>query len=138
MEANLKASLRDIIGSAESRRLRNNGELPAVIYGMGMDPVSVVLDAREFNNALRSEAGANTILNLEVGKKKYTALAREIQKHPYKNQFLHVDLIQIDLTKTVEADVQINFIGTPIGVKEEGGLVPVSYTHLTLPTTPYV
>ena len=52
MEANLKASLRDIIGSAESRRLRNNGELPAVIYGMGMDPVSVVLDAREFNNAL--------------------------------------------------------------------------------------
>ena len=54
MEANLKASLRDIIGSAESRRLRNNGELPAVIYGMGMDPVSVVLDAREFNNALRS------------------------------------------------------------------------------------
>ena len=134
MEANLKASLRDSIGSAESRRLRNDGSLPAVIYGMGMDPVSVVLDAREFNNALRSEAGANTILNLEVGKKKYTALAREIQKHPYKNEFLHVDLIQIDLTKTVEADVQINFIGTPIGVKEEGGLVPVSYTHLTLPT----
>lgn len=95
MEANLKASLRDIIGSAESRRLRNNGELPAVIYGMGMDPVSVVLDAREFNNALRSEAGANTILNLEVGKKKYTALAREIQKHPYKNQFLHVDLLSL-------------------------------------------
>ena len=83
MEANLKASLRDSIGSAESRRLRNDGSLPAVIYGMGMDPVSVVLDAREFNNALRSEAGANTILNLEVGKKKYTALAREIQKHPY-------------------------------------------------------
>ena len=67
---------------------------------MGMDPVSVVLDAREFNNALRSEAGANTILN-EVGKK-YTALAREIQKHPYKNQFLHVDLIQIDLQKQLK------------------------------------
>ena len=47
MEANLKASLRDSIGSAESRRLRNDGSLPAVIYGMGMDPVSVVLDARE-------------------------------------------------------------------------------------------
>ena len=136
MEANLKASLRDIIGSAESRRLRNNGELPAVIYGMGMDPVSVVLDAREFNNALRSEAGANTILNLEVGKKKYTALAREIQKHPYKNQFLHVDLIQIDLTKTVEADVQINFIGTPIGVKEEGGLVQTVNATITVSTLP--
>ena len=119
METNLKVTLRDSIGSAESRRLRNDGSIPAVIYGMGMDPVSVALDAREFNNALKSEAGANTILNLEVGKKKYTALAREIQKHPYKNEFLHVDLIQIDLTKTVEANVQINFIGTPIGVKED-------------------
>ena len=69
MEANLKASQRDIIGSAESRRLRNNGELPAVIYGMGMDPVSVVLDAREFNNALRSEAGARKI----AGKNKKVA-----------------------------------------------------------------
>ena len=43
MEANLKASLRDSIGSAESRRLRNDGSLPAVIYGMGMDPVSVAV-----------------------------------------------------------------------------------------------
>ena len=68
MEANLKADLRDNSGSAESRRLRNAGSLPAVIYGMGMDPVSVVLDAREFNNALRSEAGANTILNLKLEK----------------------------------------------------------------------
>ena len=136
MEANLKANLRDSIGSAESRRLRNDGSLPAVIYGMGMDPVSVILDAREFNNALRSEAGANTILNLEVGKKKYTALAREIQKHPYKNEFLHVDLIQIDLTKIVEADVQINFIGTPIGVKEEGGLVQTVNATITISTLP--
>ena len=136
MEANLKADLRDNSGSAESRRLRNAGSLPAVIYGMGMDPVSVVLDAREFNNALRSETGANTILNLEVGKKKYTALAREIQKHPYKNEFLHVDLIQIDLTKTVEADVQINFIGTPIGVKEEGGLVQTVNATISISTLP--
>ena len=136
MEANLKADLRDNGGSAESRRLRNAGSLPAVIYGMGMDAVSVVLDAREFNNALRSEAGENTILNLEVGKNKYTALAREIQKHPYKNEFLHVDLIQIDLTKKVEADVQINFIGTPVGVKEEGGLVQTVNPTITISSLP--
>ena len=62
METNLKVTLRDSIGSAESRRLRNDGSIPAVIYGMGMDPVSVALDAREFNNALKSEAGANLSL----------------------------------------------------------------------------
>ena len=69
-------------------------------------------------------------------KNKYTALAREIQKHPYKNEFLHVDLIQIDLTKTVEADVQINFIGTPVGVKEEGGLVQTVNATITISTLP--
>ena len=136
MEANLKATLRESIGSGESRRLRNDGLLPAVVYGLGMEPVSITVNAREFTNALKTEAGSNVILNLEVGKKKYTALAREIQKHPYKNEFLHVDLIQIDLTKTVEADVQINFIGTPVGVKEEGGLVQTVNATITISTLP--
>ena len=123
MEANLKATVRESIGSGESRRLRNDGLLPAVVYGLGMEPVSITVSAREFTNALKTEAGSNVILNLEIGKKKYTTLAREIQRHPYKNEFLHIDLIQIDLTQKVEANVQINFLGTPVGVKDEGGLV---------------
>ena len=54
MEANLKATLRESIGSGESRRLRNEGFLPAVIYGLGMDPVSIAVNAREFTNALKT------------------------------------------------------------------------------------
>ncbi len=136
MEANLKATLRESIGSGESRRLRNEGFLPAVIYGLGMDPVSIALNAREFTNALKTDAGSNVILNLEVGKSKYTTLAREIQRHPYKNEFLHIDLIQIDLTQNVEANVQVNFLGTPIGVKDEGGLVQTINSTITVSTLP--
>lgn len=136
MEANLKATLRESIGSGESRRLRNEGFLPAVIYGLGMDPVSIAVNAREFTNALKSDAGSNVILNLEVGKSKYTTLAREIQRHPYKNEFLHIDLIQIDLTQKVEANVQVNFLGTPIGVKDEGGLVQTINSTITVSTLP--
>lgn len=136
MEANLKATLRESIGSGESRRLRNEGFLPAVIYGLGMDPVSIAVNAREFTNALKSDAGSNVILNLEVGKSKYTTLAREIQRHPYKNEFLHIDLIQIDLTQNVEANVQVNFLGTPIGVKDEGGLVQTINSTITVSTLP--
>ena len=74
--------------------------------------------------------------NLEVGKDKYTALAREIQKHVYRNEYLHVDFIQIDLTKTVDADVQVNFIGTPMGVKEEGGIVQTINSSITISALP--
>ena len=136
MEATLKATLRESIGSGESRRLRNDGLLPAVVYGLGMEPVSIALNAREFTSALKTEAGSNVILNLEVGKNKYTTLAREIQRHPYKNEFLHIDLIQIDLTQKVEADVQINFLGTPLGVKDEGGLVQTINSTITVSTLP--
>ena len=136
METSLKAIVRENTGSAQSRRSRGKGSIPAVVYGLGMEPVSVEINAREFTNALKTDAGSNVIFNLEVGKDNYTALAREIQKHVYRNEFLHVDFIQIDLTKTVDADVQVNFIGTPMGVKEEGGIVQTINSSITISALP--
>tara|TARA_S200000501_G_scaffold366444_1_gene401186 strand:- start:463 stop:1146 length:684 start_codon:yes stop_codon:yes gene_type:complete len=136
METKLKATVRENSGSAQSRRARGGGNIPAVVYGLGMEAVSVEIDAREFTNALKTEAGSNVIFNLEVGKNKYTALAREIQKHVYRNEFLHVDFIQIDLSQTVDADVQINFNGTPMGVKEEGGIIQTVNSTITITALP--
>ena len=136
METNLKAKVRENSGSAQSRRSRGEGNIPAVVYGLGMEPVSVEIDAREFTNALKTEAGSNVIFNLEIGKEKYTALAREIQKHVYRNEFLHVDFIQVDLSQTVDADVQVNFTGIPMGVKEEGGVVQTVNSTITITALP--
>ena len=137
MEATLKATLRDDKGSPESRRLRSEGLLPAVVYGQGMESTSVYINAREFTNALKTEAGSNIILNIELGEKdKVTALARQIQRHPYKDEFVHVDLIKVDLTQNVEAEVQINYLGIPIGVKEEGGLVQTINNTLRISALP--
>ncbi len=136
METNLKAKVRENSGSAQSRRSRGEGNIPAVVYGLGMDPVSVEIDAREFTNALKTEAGSNVIFNLEIGKEKYTALAREIQKHVYRNEFLHVDFIQVDLSQTVDADVQVNFTGIPMGVKEEGGVIQTVNSTITITALP--
>ena len=136
METNLKAIVREGIGSSESKRLRKDGNIPAVVYGLGMDPLSVSVNARDFRNALKTEAGTNVIINLEVGSDNYTALAREIQKHPYRDEYLHIDLIQIDLTQTVEADVQIEFVGIPVGVKEEGGLVQTINSSISISALP--
>ena len=136
METNLKAKVRENSGSAQSRRSRGEGNIPAVVYGLGMEPVSVEIDAREFTNALKTEAGSNVIFNLEIGKEKYTALAREIQKHVYRNEFLHVDFVQVDLSQTVDADVQVNFTGIPMGVKEEGGVVQTVNSTITITALP--
>ena len=137
MEATLKATLRDEKGSPESRRLRTDGLLPAIVYGQGMESTSVYINAREFTNALKSDAGSNIILNIELGEKdKVTALARQIQRHPYKDEFVHVDLIKVDLTQTVEAEVQINYLGIPIGVKDEGALVQTINNTLRISALP--
>ena len=137
MEATLKATLRDEKGSPESRRLRTDGLLPAIVYGQGMESTSVYINAREFTNALKTEAGSNIILNIELGEKdKVTALARQIQRHPYKDEFVHVDLIKVDLTQTVEAEVQINYLGIPIGVKDEGALVQTINNTLRISALP--
>ena len=136
METNLIATVRENSGSAQSRRSRGEGNIPAVVYGLGMEPVSVEINAREFTNALKTEAGSNVIFNLEIGKEKYTALAREIQKHVYRNEFLHVDFIQVDLSQTVDADVQVNFTGIPMGVKEEGGVIQTVNSTITITALP--
>ena len=137
MEATLKATIREDKGSPESRRLRTEGLLPAVLYGQGMEATSVYINAREFTNALKTDAGSNIIFNIELGEKeKVTALARQIQRHPYKDQFVHVDLIKVDLTQKVEAEVQINYLGIPTGVKEEGGLVQTINNTLRISALP--
>ena len=113
------------------------GLLPAIVYGEGMESTSVYIDAREFRNALKTDAGSNVILNIELGEKeKVTVLARQIQRHPYKDEFVHVDLIKVDLTKTVEAEVQINYLGIPRGVKDEGGLVQTINNTLRISALP--
>jgi len=137
METNIIATVRKDTGSAESRRLRSSGSIPAIVYGLGMEPKSVYIDAREFNNALKTEAGSNVIINLSIGKKDtVTALPREIQRHPYKDQIVHVDLIQVDLTQTVEANVSLNFTGIPIGVKDEGGVIQTINNTITIVALP--
>ena len=136
MEITLEATNRDKTGSAESRRLRSTGFIPAVMYGLGSEPESLLINAKDFNNALKTEAGSNVILNVNFGKESIPALAREIQRHAFKDEIVHVDLIRIDLSQTVEADVQINFLGTPLGVKEEGGVIQTVNNTISITALP--
>ena len=82
-------------GSRSSRRLRRTGRVPAIVYGRGLETTSIDVDRRDLYGVLHTEAGLNALINLEVGKKEYLTVAREVQRHPVRGEITHLDFIQI-------------------------------------------
>ncbi|MFT6814058.1 MAG: large subunit ribosomal protein L25, partial [Ilumatobacter sp.] len=80
-------------GSSESRRLRTADRIPGVVYGHGMDPLSVSVARRDLRVALSGESGMNTILDLTVNGEVFPSLVKDIQRHPVKRNVQHIDFI---------------------------------------------
>lgn len=123
-------------GSRESRRIRRQGLVPAIVYGSGLDPIPVSVDAHDLHVALHTDAGSNAIINLEVeGGDTLTTMARVIERHPFRNEYRHIDFVTVDLTQTVNAEVAIDFEGTPVGVRG-GGVFSPRRTHVIIEVLP--
>lgn len=131
-DTTLRAETGRVLGTRPSKRLRREGMVPAIVYGKGSEPVTIAVDAKELSRALSTDAGLNAILTLEVEGKSETALARELQRHPTRGDITHLDFIKISLTDQVDALVHIEFLGDPIGVKEEGGIVNTVTTSVNV------
>lgn len=121
-QVSLRAERREAAGTGPARRLRDEGDVPAVLYGRGLDSTPLRVSRRELYSALHTEAGTNALINLEVGSDKYLTIARELQRHPVRGEILHLDFINISLDEKITADVHIEYVGEPVGV-EEGGVV---------------
>ena len=135
-QVNLRATAGRSSGSRESRRIRRQGLVPAIVYGKDLDPIPVSVDAHDLHLALHTESGSNAIISLEVdGGQTLTTMARVIERHPFRNEYRHVDFVTVDLTQTVVAEVPIHFEGTPVGVKE-GGVFSPSRTHVNVEVLP--
>jgi large subunit ribosomal protein L25 len=121
-EVKLSAQLREGTGKGPSRRARSEGRVPAVVYGRGMEPLSISVDRREFVTALHTDAGMNVLLDIEVGGETTLALTRELQRDPVRGTLLHADFVKIDRTQEVEVEVPVHLVGDSPGVKEGGVL----------------
>lgn len=137
-QVSLRAEPRDLIGTRPAKRLRVTGKVPAILYGRGLDPLTLTVDRRDLYAALHTEAGTNALINLEVDgtKKPYLTVAREIQRHPVRGEIAHLDFISISLDEKITADVGIEFLGTPHSVKEEGALVETIRNSVTVEALP--
>ncbi len=106
-----------------ARRVRAAGSIPAVLYGSGHDPVAVEVDPKQISRILFSETGHNTIFDVEVGSTTSKAMIVEWQREPLRDQLIHIDLKRIALDKPLRVHVRVKLVGTPIGVKAEGGIL---------------
>jgi large subunit ribosomal protein L25 len=133
-QVSLRAESGRPTGSRESRRLRKTGRVPAIVYGKGIDPISVAVDAHDLHMALHTEAGANALINLEIADRDVVlTMARIIERHPFRNEYRHVDFVTVSLDETIQAEVAIHFEGTPAGVIE-GGVFSPQRTHVIVET----
>jgi large subunit ribosomal protein L25 len=111
------------LGSRPSKRLRAEGKLPAVLYGLGKDPVNITVDYSELRDALKTDTGMNTVLWLSVEGASETAMVREVQRDPIKRQVTHVDFLRVDPDQKIRVKVPITLVGEATAVTSRGGLV---------------
>lgn len=135
-EVTLVAESGRTIGSRPSGRVRGEGRIPAVVYGHGIAPLSVSVNRRDLRAALHTEAGSNALINLEVGSDSHLTIVKDLQRHPVRNEVIHVDFLVVDRNETVTVDTRIVLVGESQAVKEATGTVDQQLHSLSVNSTP--
>lgn len=125
-------------GSGASRRLRNAGQTPGIIYGGAEKPVNITLDHNALYHALKKETFHSSILDMEINGKVQQVLLRDFQVHAYKQLVLHADFQRVDASQKIHVKVPLHFLNaeTSPAVKLSGGIVSHVLTELDVTCLP--
>lgn len=133
----LKAYPREGAGKGGARKLRATGRVPAVVYGHGDAPKSIAVDAHALGLLMGAISVGNTIISLEVeGEGAQDVLIRDVQKHAYKPEVLHVDFFHVHAGETLHLKIPVRLTGEPFGVHTEGGVLDHVLYELEIETLP--
>jgi large subunit ribosomal protein L25 len=121
-EQKLVGEKREGTGKGVNRKLRAAGRVPAVLYGHGMDPISLSVDSRELVHVFHTGAGTNVLVDLVVDGTDHLAMAREIQRDHIRGRYVHVDFLEVRRDEKITISVPIKVVGDSVGVKA-GGVV---------------
>ena len=130
----LAANPRVLTKTIGSKKLRNAGTLPGIVYGNG-ESENVELEARQFDKAVKSTAAKNFLVELDIKGKKSLAMVQETQKNPLTNHYIHVDFKRLTKDSVVIAKVPLRPIGTAEGV-QLGGVLQTPMHTITLKGKP--
>lgn len=126
----INASNRNQAGTASSGRLRTEGRVPAVVYGKSKTPENLSVDARELRTLLRAIGNNTPVVQLKAGEgEARTSIIKEVQRHPIKDTYTHVDFQEVADDELVAIEVPVHAVGEAYGVKNENGTIEtVSHT----------
>jgi large subunit ribosomal protein L25 len=127
-QLNLPIERRSKTGTTSAAALRRQGRIPGVVYGHGTDPLHVSFEAKVFDDLLHHGGRTGVIALTLEGKKSDTALVRDIARNPVTRKVVHVDLQRVSEHEAVHARIPVVTVGTPLGVREFGGVMDVQ-TH---------
>jgi large subunit ribosomal protein L25 len=138
MQIEFNANKRELQGTSASRRLRRSGRVPGILYGTEAKPQSIDLDHNEIFQHLRKEAFYSSVLTMNMGGAKQMCLLRDVQRHPYRMQILHVDFQRIDASHEIHQKVPLHFVNADLapGVKLSGGMVQHVMTEVDVKCLP--
>jgi large subunit ribosomal protein L25 len=134
--AQLTGTVRENRGKGVARSIRGSGRVPAIIYGHGREPQSLSIDTRELERLLERISAENTVIDLTVDGKSARTLIREIQRHPFKRQILHVDFQELVAGEKVIVRLPILLVGVPAGVRMDGGVLDQTMRELEVRVDP--
>lgn len=141
LQVNMTGLIRDDAakGKGPAGRLRKDGRVPAIVYGRGLDPTAISVDALELYHALRTKAGMNVLIRMDIEGKEHLTIVREVQRHAVRGDFFHVDFQAVDRNQLISAEIPIHLINEE-SVHATGGIinlvlytVPIMVTPLEVP-----
>jgi len=125
-------------GRAQSRRLRREGRVPAIVYGADKTPAAITLDHNDLLHKMERQAFYTSILTLKVGNESSAVVVKDVQRHPAKREILHLDFQRVVEDEELTLHVPIRFIGEAAarGVKEQGGAIEHAVTDIEISCLP--
>ena len=124
------------IGSRSSRRLRRDGKVPGVLYGLGQDPEIFSVDYGDLRGALTTDAGLNALIQLSVNGTNQLSILKTLQRHPVKDEVIHVDFVRVDPNQELAIEVPIVLEGVAKKVTDQNGMVDQTMFSLSVLSLP--
>lgn len=119
-----------------ARRVRAKGKIPAVVYGAAEPAVALEVDPKQIQKILHSEAGHNSIFDLEFSGSKAKVMIVDWQYEPIKGKLIHIDFKRIALDKAIRVEVPIQLTGVAVGVKTQGGILDQTLREVEIECLP--
>ena len=132
----LNTEKKTTIGSRSSRRLRRGGKVPGVLYGLGQDPEIFSVDYGDLRGALTTDAGLNALIQLSVNGTNQLSILKSLQRHPVKDEVIHVDFVRVDPNQELAVEVPIVLEGVAKKVTDQNGMVDQTMFSLSVLSLP--